>query len=134
MVAKAQLVTLIPTKNMSRAVKFYTKILGGKVQYRPRGEMKNFWASLKVGDAEVWLIAPQKWEKRTLAYNTFVVKNIKAYVTALQAKGVKFEKAEKMGPDTKLEGSIAWEPMGASAFFKDSEGNLLGAWQNIPPR
>jgi hypothetical protein len=38
-----------------------------------------------------------------------------------------------MSKETKVEGPIAYESFGASAFFKDSEGNLLMVWQNNPP-
>ncbi|MCI4365299.1 MAG: VOC family protein [Thermoplasmata archaeon] len=116
---------------MNRAIKFYTKAMGGKLKYRGRGAMKDFWASVSLGDDIVWLIAPMKREKRTLAYNTFLVKNIKSFVKAKQQKGVKFKRAEKMGPDTKIDGPIAWEPFGASAFFQDTEGNLLMVWQDM---
>jgi predicted enzyme related to lactoylglutathione lyase len=128
-----QLVTLIPIRKMNRAIKFYTKTLGGRLQERGRGSMKDFWASLKVGGAEVWLVAPGEREKRKLAYQTFVVKDIKRFVTKLKASGVKFERAERMSKETKVAGPIAFDTFGASAFFKDTEGNMLMAWQNFPP-
>jgi predicted enzyme related to lactoylglutathione lyase len=130
MLSGARLASLIPIRNMNRAIKFYTKTIGGKLMFRGRGQMRNFWASLKLGDQEVWLIAPQKREKRTLSYHTFLVKNIKTFVKGLQRKGVRFQRAERMGPKTKLEGPIAHESFGSSAFFKDSEGNLMMVWQD----
>jgi catechol 2,3-dioxygenase-like lactoylglutathione lyase family enzyme len=132
MASGARLATLMPIRNMDRALKFYTRALGAKLNNRGRGEMRDYWASIQLADTEVWLTAPQKREKRTLAYTTFVVKNIKSFVAGLQKKGVKFQKAERMGPQTKLEGPIAYEPFGAAAFFKDPEGNLLMVWQNNP--
>jgi len=122
--------TLVPVKNMDRAVKFYTESLGGKLLYRDKGEMKDMWASLKVGKDEFWMVAPESKEKRTLAYSTFVVDDIRTVVKDLKARGVKFQRAEKMSKETKTEGPIAWEPYGASAFLKDTEGNLLMIWQN----
>jgi catechol 2,3-dioxygenase-like lactoylglutathione lyase family enzyme len=133
MAAEARLVTLIPIRNMSRAIKFYTGKLGAKVLYRGQGPMKDFWASVKVGGTEVWFVAPEKRETRKLSYHTFVVKDIKKYVAQLQRRGVKFGKAERMNKETRVEGPIAFDPFGASAFFKDTEGNLLMAWQNFPP-
>jgi hypothetical protein len=118
---------------MNRAIGFYTKKLGGKLQYRARGAMKDMWASLKVGGSEVWFVAPEERESRKLAYQTFVVKDIKRYVANLQRRGVKFEKPTPMSKETKVEGPVAFDTFGASAFFKDSEGNLLMAWQNFPP-
>ncbi|MCI4364338.1 MAG: VOC family protein [Thermoplasmata archaeon] len=133
MASEAKMVSLIPVRNMSRAIKFYKKALGGKLRDRGRGPMRDFWASLSVGGAEVWFVAPEEREKRKLAYHTFLVKDIKRYVAKLKKRGVKFEKAEPMGKDSRIEGPIAFERYGASAMFKDSEGNLLMAWQNAVP-
>jgi catechol 2,3-dioxygenase-like lactoylglutathione lyase family enzyme len=127
--AGARLTTLIPIKNMDRAIKFYTKALGGKVLFRGDGT----YARLNLGGDEVWLVSPGKWEKRTLAYSVFQVKSIKTFVNGLKRHGVKFERAQRMGPESKVDGPIAYESFGASAFFKDSEGNLLMVWQTILP-
>lgn len=131
--SRARLVPLIPVRDMSRAIKFYQKALGAKLLYRGRGQMRNFWAGLRVAGSEVWFVAPGKREKRTLAYHTFLVKNIKSAVKGLRGKGVKFQRPERMSSTIRIEGPIGWEPFGGSAFFKDSEGNLLMVWQNIPP-
>lgn len=132
-ISAATLATLMPVRNMNRAIRFYTKTLGGKVRFRGQGAMRNSWASLTLGKNEIWLITPQKREKRTLAYSTFLVKNIRSVVKELKSKGVSFQRAERMGPDTRIEGPIARESFGAAAFFRDSEGNVLMIWQNIPP-
>ncbi len=131
--SKANFVTLIPILKMDRALKFYTKTLGGKLIYRGAGQMRDFWASLKLNNKEIWLITPEKREKRNLAYHSFVVKDIKGVVKELKRNGVNFERAEKMGEGSRIEGSITYQQYGASAFFKDSEGNLLMVWQNSPP-
>jgi predicted enzyme related to lactoylglutathione lyase len=133
MASRARVATLIPIRNMNRALKFYTKAVGGKLIMRGTGRMRNFWASVRLGDSEVWLILPDQRETRKLAYTTFLVKNIKTFVKGLQAKGVKFQRAERMGPSTKVVGPIAFESVGASAFFKDTEGNLLMVWQSTGP-
>jgi predicted enzyme related to lactoylglutathione lyase len=133
MATSARLVTLIPIRKMDRALKFYTKVLGGKMGERASGPMKDFWASMKVGGTDVWFVAPEKWEKRELAYHTLVVKDIRKYVANLKKRGVKFEKADPMSKESKVEGPIAFDTFGAGAMFKDSEGNLLMAWQNFPP-
>ena len=122
--------TLIPVRNMDRAVKFYTATLGGKLLHRMEGEAKDFWASVKVSGCEFWLISPEEQEKRTLAYDVFMVEDIKAAVAELKGKGVKFNRGEKMGKDSKVEGPITYDSSGAMAFLKDSEGNLLMLWQS----
>jgi len=125
-----QMVTLIPIRKMDRAIKFYTKAVGAKLLMRADGPMKDFWASAKIGGCEAWFVNPGQSEKRKLAYITFVVKDIKKFVAKLKTSGVKFEKAQKMNKDTKVDGPIAFDQFGASAFFKDTEGNLLMLWQN----
>ena len=123
--------TILPVKNMDRAVKFYTSTLGGKLVYRMEGEMKDFWASVKVSGCEFWLVSPEEKEKRELAYDVFAVDDIKAAISELKGKGVKFNKGEKMGKDSKVEGPITYDSGGAMAYFKDSEGNVLMLWQSM---
>lgn len=130
--SKARLTTLVPIRNMDRALKFYTGTLGGKLVYRGEGEMKDGFASLTLGDSELWLIVPSEREPRKLAYTALVVDDIKSAVDGLKQKGVKFQRAERTSKDTKIEGPIAHESFGSSAFFKDPEGNLLMLWQNQP--
>jgi len=133
MVSKVRVATLMPIKNMDRALKFYTKSLGAKLRIRGEGDMKDGWAAIQLGGDWVWLIVPQKREKRSLAYSTILTTNIKSFVKGLKQKGVKFQRAQRLGPDTRIDGPIAYEPFGAAAFFKDTEGNLLMVWQNNPP-
>ncbi len=121
-------VTLIPIRNMSRALNFYTKKLGGSLKMRGTGDMKNWWASISVAKSEIWLIKPEKYEGRKLSYNNFVVKNIRKEVKELAKRGVKFDAAEKI-PGAKIEGPISFSPYGSSAFFKDTEGNMLMLFQ-----
>jgi predicted enzyme related to lactoylglutathione lyase len=133
MASSARMVTLIPIRNMTRAIKFYTKVLDGKLLARGRGDMRNSWAAVNVGGADFWFVTPETREPRKLAYQGLLVKNIKRYVAKLQKKRVRFQRPEKMSPKTRIEGPIAWDDFGASAFFKDPEGNLLMVWQNFPP-
>ena len=122
--------TLLPVKNMDRPVKFYTQKLGGKLLLRADGQMKDFWASIRVSKSEFWLVSPQQKEKRELAYSVFQVEDIKAAVDDLKGKGVRFSRGEKMGKDSKVVGPITYDSMGNMAFFKDTEGNLLMLWQD----
>jgi predicted enzyme related to lactoylglutathione lyase len=125
--------TILPIKKMNRAIKFYTETLGGKVLYRGEEDMKDSWAAVRIGKADLWLVTPEKWEKRELSYSVFLVKDAKKTVRELQKSGVKFEPGEKMGKGSRVEGPITYVDGAASAFFKDTEGNLLMIWQNNPP-
>ena len=129
MLAKSTPIRLIPIKDLDRALKFYTETLGGKLGMRGEGDMKDSWASVTINKVEFWLIEPEKHEKAELAYNAFLVGDIKATVSGLKKKGIKFEPPEE-GKDIKVDGPIAEMSWGAkSAFFKDSEGNLLMLWE-----
>jgi len=122
--------TLVPVRNMGRALKFYTKTLGGSLNMRAKGDMKNSWASVSLGKSEFWLVTPKKPEKRDLAYSVFVVKDIKKTVSGLRKRRVRFLRAERMGAESKVDGPISYSPYGAGAMLKDSEGNLLMLWEN----
>jgi predicted enzyme related to lactoylglutathione lyase len=130
LLSESNLVTLVPIRDMERAVKFYTEALGGKLTRRGEGDMKDSWASIKLGKSELWLIVPETREKRALAYTAFVVKDVKSVVADLKNKGVRFNRAVRETKETKIDGPIAYDEWGAAAFFKDSEGNLLMVWQN----
>lgn len=130
MLSDSDFASLIPIRNMDRALKFYTETVGGKLRMRGQDEMKDSWASVAVGKAEFWLIKPEKREKMDLAYSVFIVKDIEKTVDGLRKKRVRFLPAERMGPGSKAKGPIAYMPWGAkSAFLKDSEGNLLMLWE-----
>jgi catechol 2,3-dioxygenase-like lactoylglutathione lyase family enzyme len=132
MLSKASFATLTPVKNMDRAIKFYTKTLGGRLLMRAEGEMKDMWASVRIGKEEFWLIrsTDQQGKKPDLAFSTFIVKNIKSEVANLKKKGAKFDTPETGEWTKKVEGPIAYDPVGATAFLKDSEGNLLMLFQS----
>jgi hypothetical protein len=130
MAATVSFVTLVPIRNMTRAIRYYTKQLSGKLVMRGTGDMKDGWAAMKIAGHDVWLISPDKREKRSLAYMTLLVKDARRYVKALQKRGVKFERPEKMGPGSTIDGAVSVSPYGSNAFFKDSEGNL---WMVFEP-
>jgi hypothetical protein len=58
---------------------------------------------------------------------SFQVSNIEAEVAALQSRGVEF--IEYDFPTLKTEKGIAKTPDGRAAWFRDTEGNLLGVFQ-----
>src|SRR5580700_10060573 len=118
MLSNASVAILVPIRDMSRAIKFYTGKLGGKLSMRADGEMKNMWAAVKIGRQEYWLISGAK--KADLAYSTFVVKDIKDTVNGLRKKGIRFQRAEKDKTTVKVDGPINYHDFGAEAFFKDS--------------
>jgi predicted enzyme related to lactoylglutathione lyase len=128
---KSGFATMVVIRDMDRAIRFYTKTLGGKLSQRAPGEMKNMWAEVKIGQELFWLVNPPgKREKRSeVAYNTFIVKDIRSSIADLRKRGVRFFKGEKMDENTKVEGPVSSDAFGSTAFFNDSEGNLMMLWQ-----
>ncbi len=95
--------------------------------------MKDMWVSVRMGRKEFWLIKPsdkEQGKKTDLAFSTFIVKNIKTEVANLKKKGAKFDAPETGEWTAKADDPIAYDPVGAAAFLKDSEGNLLMLFQS----
>jgi catechol 2,3-dioxygenase-like lactoylglutathione lyase family enzyme len=132
MLAKSDFATIVPVRNMDRAIRFYTKVLGGKLEMRAPGDMKDVWASIRIGKESFWL-GPRdpKLKKLDYAFSTFIVKDIENEVRELRKKGARFQRAERNESTTKIKGPIGYSDFGAGAFFNDSEGNLLMLWQNV---
>jgi predicted enzyme related to lactoylglutathione lyase len=57
----------------------------------------------------------------------FQVPNLAATVAELKARGIKFDEYDM--PDFKTVGGIATTPGGLAAWFKDTEGNIIGLIQ-----
>ena len=53
MLTKAGFASFVLIRDMDRAIKFYTKTLGGKLVERAPGDMKDSWASVKIGKPEL---------------------------------------------------------------------------------
>ena len=77
MLTKADFATITPVRDMERAFKFYTKTLGGTLEARAKGDMKDMWASIKIGKETFWL-GPRSSQLKKLdfAFSSFVVKDI----------------------------------------------------------
>jgi len=61
---------------------------------------------------------------------SFVVADLEAEVGDLKSEGVSFEEYDL--PDLRTVGSIAYSRSTESAWFRDSEGNLIGITQSTP--
>ena len=116
---------------MDRAINFYTKTLGGRIEGRAERDMKDMWASVKVGKESFWLVkqSDTRTKKPDLAFSTFIVQNIKSEVALLRKRGAKFDPPEHNEWTTRVDGPISYDSIGATAFLKDTEGNLLMIFQ-----
>jgi len=123
MLSQAFIHAAIPAQDLERARTFYETVLGltpasvapGGVFYEGRGGSR-------------FLLFPSTG--RASGGHTqlgFVVDDIEAEVRALRQQGVTFESYDM--PQFDASSSIATFPATRSAWFKDTEGNLLGMVQ-----
>jgi catechol 2,3-dioxygenase-like lactoylglutathione lyase family enzyme len=122
MLDKCDIIAFVTTSDGKRARKFYEGTLGLRV-------VEDTPFALEI-DANGTMLRVAKAQKVTVAPYTVLgwkVADIKKSVSALAAKGVKFERYDGMGQD-KL--GIWKSPGGASvAWFKDPDGNMLSLTQ-----
>ncbi|MGD0408706.1 MAG: VOC family protein [Candidatus Limnocylindrales bacterium] len=112
----------LPASDLARARRFYEETLGftvdsvtpAGVMYRAKGSMLFVYPSSFAGT-----------NKATAA--GFRVDDLPATVAELKARGVRLEDYDQ--PDFKTVGGIFRSPEGLLAWFKDSEGNIIGLAQ-----
>lgn len=107
-------VVTIFISNMDRAVRFYTEVLGMRLEYR----FGNEWASLKTEDGMTVGLHPESKEspagrKGSITIGFEVPASIENAVRAMKEKGVNF-----VGP-------IVDDKEIKAAHFEDSEGNVM---------
>jgi predicted enzyme related to lactoylglutathione lyase len=122
MLTDYQMHPTIPAHDLERAKKFYAQKLGlSPSQETPSGlvyEYSNSW----------FLLYPSQGAG-TAEHTTavWVVDDIKAEMAELKARGVVFEEYDL--PGLKTVDGMASTDTGRAAWFKDSEGNILGLTQ-----
>ena len=120
MLSTAPVNPTIPVVDMERAKAFYSGKLGLKlVSESPSGTI------VEAGSGSTLLLFPRA--EATKAVHTvagFYVTDVRAEVAELRAKGVVFEDIDT--PGLKTEDGIAQLGSFTAAWFKDSEGNILG--------
>ncbi len=118
-----QVAGMIPAADMDRATKFYTETLGLEVDpSAPEG------ATLVVaGDgSRVAIYETPSAGKAAHTLAGWNVPDVRAEMAALKAKGVTFEDYDMPDLGLKTVDGLATLPIGTAAWFKDSEGNILG--------
>ena len=112
----------LPVVDLNRAKKFYEEKLGLKVV----GEDPSPGAVLQAGGGTQLYIYQRAATKADHTAASFSVKDVEAEVKELKAKGVVFEEVSIPSMGVKTVGGVATFGELKAAWFKDTEGNILG--------
>src|SRR4051812_40872657 len=133
MLKNGRVATRLPARDLERARSFYAEKLGLEpVDARPGGLL------YRCAGGEFALFASAGGSPGTFTQMAWEVDDIEATVAALKARGVVFEEVDLPGLQTvdgiaDIEGN--YPSKGArgerGAWFRDSEGNLLGIGQPV---
>src|SRR5713101_1426306 len=122
---RARIVPYIPVTNVARARKFYEEKLG----LTPKEEYAG-GVIYECGNGSWVFMYPSAGAGTSKASTAFwAVDDVAAEVAELKARGVVFE--EYNMPGIKMVNSIATARGAKTAWFKDSEGNILALSQRI---
>ena len=112
----------LPAIDLARARQFYEKILGLEIdQETPAGVM------YRAKDSRLFVFPSSFAGTNQATAAGFRVPDLTATVKELKGRGVRFEDYDL--PNFKTVDGIFRSPMGQSAWFKDTEGNIIGLVQ-----
>jgi len=125
MLTNAPIVPYIPVADVARARRFYEGTLGLKPKEEYAGGV-----IYECGNGSWVFMYPSPGAGTSKASTAFwAVDDVAAEVAALKARGVVFEEYDM--PGIKTVNSIATAGGAKTAWFKDSEGNILAVSQRI---
>jgi predicted enzyme related to lactoylglutathione lyase len=122
MLKKARVQTTLPVQDLSRARSFYATKLGLEPVEESAGGL-----TYECSGGRFILFPSQGKPTGTHTQIGFAVENIENEVSELKRRGLTFEEYDF--PGLKTVNSIATTGSSRAAWFKDSEGNLLGVVQ-----
>jgi catechol 2,3-dioxygenase-like lactoylglutathione lyase family enzyme len=122
MLELAQVVALVPTRDLVRATRFYRDVLG-----LPVATNDAYGCTFRAGAALLRLALVGTYQPQQFTTAGWVVPDIVDTVAELRVRGVVFERYERLGQD---EDGLWTAPDGALiAWFKDPDGNTLSLSQ-----
>ena len=125
MLNKAVIAPTLPAVDLKRAREFYEKKLGLKVIM----EDPSPGIMLEAGKGSMLYIYQRGATKADHTVAGFKVDNVEAEVKELKAKGIKFEEYDIPSMGIKTVNGIFTMGKMKSAWFKDTEGNILAVNQ-----
>lgn len=133
MLKDGRIATRLPAQDLHRARAFYSDKLGLEpVEERPGGLL------YRCGECEFALFQSAGASPGTFTQMGWTVEDVVATVAELRRRGVVFEKVDLPGLKTvdgiaDIAGNYPSKGSGEkAAWFRDSEGNMLGIGQPIP--
>jgi catechol 2,3-dioxygenase-like lactoylglutathione lyase family enzyme len=133
MLEESNVATRLPAQDLARARRFYSEKLGLEpIEERPGGFL------YKCGAGSFAIFESAGTAAGTHTQMGWEVADIESTVATLRSRGVVFEEYDLPGLETRhgiarIEGNYPSRGSGEyGAWFKDSEGNLLGIGQPIP--
>jgi predicted enzyme related to lactoylglutathione lyase len=124
MLRAAPIRAYIPVSDLSRARNFYEKTLG----LTPKEEYAG-GVIYECGGAEVFMYPTKNAGTSKASQAFWQVNDVEAEVAELKARGVVFEEYDM--PGIGMKNSIATAGGAKTAWFKDSEGNILAVSQRL---
>jgi predicted enzyme related to lactoylglutathione lyase len=109
----------IPAADLARARQFYEKTLGLDAE-----QVTDAGVMYKSGGASLFVYPSTYAGTNKATAVGFRVADLPATVTELKSRGVRFEECDI--PNVKTVNGVYTTPDGDAAWFKDSEGNIIG--------
>jgi predicted enzyme related to lactoylglutathione lyase len=125
MLTDSPIFTILPASDRDRARAFYSEKLALTPEVQPNGDLE-----YETGGTRFYVTRSVGKSPGEFTQASWVVADIDAAVAALRSRGVEFEEYDL--PELKMKtanGITAVPELGRAAYFKDSEGNLLGMIQ-----
>ena len=122
MLSNAPIRAYIPVSDVARARKFYEEIIG----LRPKLEYAG-GVVYECGGSEVFMYPTPNAGTSKASQAFWQVADVEAEVADLKSRGVKFEEYNMPG----MKNSIATGGGAKTAWFKDTEGNILAISQRV---
>jgi catechol 2,3-dioxygenase-like lactoylglutathione lyase family enzyme len=123
MLQKSPLYAYIPAKDVARARRFYEDKLG----FQPKQELAGGVVYEFAGGTSCFLYPTPNAGTSAASQAFWQVADVEREVAELKAKGVRFEEYDMPG----MKDGIATGGGAKSAWFKDTEGNIMAIVQSL---
>jgi predicted enzyme related to lactoylglutathione lyase len=124
MLRNAPIRAYIPASNITRARKFYEEIVGLQAKEEYAGGVV-----YECGGTGVFMYPTPNAGTSKASQAFWQVNDVEAEVAELKARGVKFEEYDM--PGVKMKNGIVTGGGAKTAWFKDTEGNILAVSQRL---